>query len=130
MQPSQQRHPGNSTTGALSASPEDGALLARMAERDTAAFVMLYDRHAPLVFGAAMHLLADPLAAERAVEATFLSLWREGPAIDPAGTAPRIWLLAELYRHARDCLGLGGTGDGATVRGIAGGIQAADSRAL
>ena len=87
------------SVGASAASLADGALLARLAARDSAAFALLYDRHAPLVFGAAIRLLGDRLAAERAVEEAFLALWHQGAGIDQTRTTARAWLLALVCRY-------------------------------
>ena len=81
--------------------PTDRELLARLHSRDTAAFALLYDRHAPMAFGAAIRLLGDPSTAEAAVEAIFLALWRGTPDIEAAHPPVRSWLLAQRIRSAR-----------------------------
>lgn len=52
-----------------------GVLLHRVAERDAAAFETLYDGHYRLVYGIALRMLADALAAEDVVQAVFLKVW-------------------------------------------------------
>jgi len=82
-------------------STTDRELLGLLAARDTAAFALLYDRHAPMAFGAATRLFDDPSSAERVVEHIFLALWRGAPSLDPAQTSLWPWLLAQLLRFAR-----------------------------
>lgn len=67
---------------------DERALLARLADRDTAAFALLYDRHAAAIFGYAVRLLGAA-AAEAIVEDAFLALWRGAPDAVPPGVAVR-----------------------------------------
>ena len=82
-------------------SPTDRDLLGRLGTRDPAAFALLYDRYAPMAFGAATCLFEDPPVAERVVEQIFLALWRGAPSREPAQTSLWPWLLAQLLRFAR-----------------------------
>lgn len=84
--------------------PDDGTLLARLATRDTAAFALLYDRHAPAIFGYAVHLLADAAQAESVVQDAFLSLWRQAAGMALEGMTVRAWLLAVVRAAARERL--------------------------
>lgn len=59
---------------------------------------LLYDRHAPMVFGAAIRLLDGSPEAERAVEQIFPALWRGAPGLGAARTPVRPWLLAQLVQ--------------------------------
>jgi RNA polymerase sigma-70 factor (ECF subfamily) len=52
-----------------------GRLMARVRERDTAAFEALYETHQRLVYGVAMRMLDDASAAEDVVQSVFLALW-------------------------------------------------------
>jgi len=79
----------------------DRELLRLLAARNTAAFALLYDRHAPRAFGTAVRLLDDPSAAERIVEQLFLAVWRGAPSLEPAQTSLWPWLSAQLLRFAR-----------------------------
>lgn len=55
---------------------EDAAgLMARVRDRDAAAFEMLYDSHHRLVYGIALRILNDVAAAEDVTQAVFLKLW-------------------------------------------------------
>jgi hypothetical protein len=90
-----------SATGAIEELSEDEALLARMAVRDTNAFALLYDRHAALVFGTAVHLLGDSVTAERAVEEAFLTIRRQAAHLHDTRIAVRTRLLVSVCRYAR-----------------------------
>ena len=72
---------------------DEVALLTRLAGRDTAAFALLYDRHAPAIFGYAVRLLGNAGMAELAVQEAFLSLWRQAPTLAPGTAGVRAWLL-------------------------------------
>ncbi len=89
-------------SGAPDALMEDQALLARLAVRDAAAFAQLYDRHAAVTFGVACRLLGDSAAAERAVEAAFLTIWRQAANLDNAPIAVRTRLLLLVCRYRRE----------------------------
>ena len=47
-----------------SAAPTDAALMERFCRGDEAAFEMLYERHAPAVFGFLQRMMRDPALAE------------------------------------------------------------------
>ncbi len=73
-------------------SAEDGALLARIAERDAAAFRIVCDRHLGPVTGLARRILGDDAEAEDIAQETFLRLWRSGGAIEIGPSGLRPWL--------------------------------------
>lgn len=50
-------------------------LMARVRDRDAAAFEQLYDGYHRLVYGIALRILADVSAAEDVTQAVFLKLW-------------------------------------------------------
>ncbi len=76
----------------------DGALLARVAGGDGAAFDALYGRYAPLAERLARGILGEPALAEDAVQEAFLALWRRAPRYDPARGSVGSWLLT-IVRH-------------------------------
>jgi RNA polymerase sigma-70 factor (ECF subfamily) len=82
----------------------DEALVARLCDRDTAAFTVLYDRHSRIAFGLAYRLLADPLAAEDVVQDAFLSLWRQAGSFRSQRASVRTWLLSIVHHRAIDYL--------------------------
>lgn len=52
-------------------------LMVRVRTRDAAAFETLYDAHHRLVYGIAMRVLADRVAAEDVTQAVFLKIWSD-----------------------------------------------------
>ncbi|MDP9017866.1 MAG: sigma-70 family RNA polymerase sigma factor [Candidatus Eremiobacteraeota bacterium] len=50
-------------------------LMARVRQRDAAAFEMLYDSYHRLVYGISLRILSDVSAAEDVTQAVFLKLW-------------------------------------------------------
>lgn len=77
--------------------PSDEALVARVCERDTAAFAALYDRHAPAVYALAAHVLGDS-EAEEIVQEVFLRVWNKADRFQPARGSFRVWLMS-IARH-------------------------------
>jgi RNA polymerase sigma-70 factor (ECF subfamily) len=82
----------------------DEALVARLRDKDSAAFTILYDRHRRLAFGLAYRLLDNSAAAEDAVQDAFLSLWRSAGAFQPQRSTARAWLLSIVHHRAIDQL--------------------------
>jgi len=76
----------------------DGALLARMAGGDGAAFDALYARYVRVATGLARGILGEPALAEDAVQEAFLAVWRHAARYDPARGSVGGWLLT-LVRH-------------------------------
>ena len=79
--------------------PSDAALVLDVAAGSEAALASLYDRHAPLVFGAALRLTPDRGRAEDVVLDTFLALWNHAERFDPARGSLTAWLTV-IARHA------------------------------
>ncbi len=83
---------------------DDAALLVAVAAGDHAAFAALYARyHAPL-YRHAYRLLGEREAAEDAVQAAFLNVWRRAVGFDPARGAARAWLFASTRNAVTDAL--------------------------
>jgi len=78
--------------------PADEALVARVCERDTAAFGTLYDRYAPAVYALAARLLGRA-EAEEVVQDAFLRLWQRAAQYDATRSAFGAWFMA-IARHA------------------------------
>ncbi|MBW4043107.1 MAG: hypothetical protein HIU86_13470 [Acidobacteria bacterium] len=62
------------------------------------AFATLYDQMAPIVYGIAWSLLADPAVAERATEEVFLALWREAPRRERDHQDAAQWVVSITHR--------------------------------
>jgi RNA polymerase sigma-70 factor (ECF subfamily) len=80
----------------------DEMLVARLCERDTEAFTLLYDRHNRLAFGLAYRMLEDPSLAEDVVQEAFLSVWRQAASFQAEKSAARTWLLSIVHHRAID----------------------------
>ncbi|HMD01796.1 MAG TPA: sigma-70 family RNA polymerase sigma factor, partial [Candidatus Baltobacteraceae bacterium] len=50
-------------------------LMARVQDRDVGSFEVIYDAHYRLVYGIAMRILGDSMAAEDVTQAVFLKVW-------------------------------------------------------
>jgi RNA polymerase sigma-70 factor (ECF subfamily) len=83
----------------LPADATDSALLIRVAERDRAAFELLYLRYVRSVFGLALRRLRDRQRAEDAVQETFTSVWRSAGSYRPDRGPAAPWLYA-IARNA------------------------------
>ena len=55
---------------------DDDTLMARARADDTAAFALLYDRHAARALSVAQAICGNPSRAENAVQEGFLAIWR------------------------------------------------------
>ncbi|HEU4428935.1 MAG TPA: sigma-70 family RNA polymerase sigma factor [Myxococcota bacterium] len=62
------------------APPTDDTLIARIQQRDTAAFRALFDRYYTRVFSFAERRLGDPELSEEVVADAFFEVWRGAPA--------------------------------------------------
>lgn len=73
-------------------------LLERIRMGDERAMAELYDRFAPVVYGAALRVMGDPSAAEDVLQEVFLQLWRNPTAFDANRGNLAAWL-AVIARH-------------------------------
>jgi RNA polymerase sigma-70 factor, ECF subfamily len=72
----------------------DSELLVRVAERDRAAFDMLYHRYVRSIFGLALRRLRDREHAEDAVQEMFAAVWRSAHTYRPERGPAAPWLYA------------------------------------
>ena len=87
-------------------SEDDVQLMLRVAQGDQQAFLRLYDRYAPRVFGLALRILGERMAAEEVTQDTFLKLWARARRYSPARGKVLSWLLTIARRTALDRLRL------------------------
>ena len=86
--------------------PTDADLVARIAQGDERAFLMLYDRHASRVHALTLRILSDSILAEEATQDTFLKLWSRARLFFNERGSLLIWLLTIARRTALDRLRL------------------------
>lgn len=86
---------------ALRALPDEGLMVAIMS-RDEAAFAVLYDRYADLVYSASLRVLADPQLAEDVSQDVFVRVWRRPEAFVPDRGRFITWLLSVTRNRAVD----------------------------
>jgi RNA polymerase sigma-70 factor (ECF subfamily) len=86
--------------------PEDAELVARVAEGEELAFLMLYDRFSSRVHALTTRILQDQMLAEEATQDTFLKLWSRAQQYARERGSVLLWLLAIARRTALDRLRL------------------------
>ncbi len=87
--------------------------LARLADEDlmplvqegrSAAFEVVYDRHANVAFSLAYRIAGKRNQAEDVVQEAFLSVWRSGGRYDRSRGSVRTWILGIVHNRAIDQL--------------------------
>ncbi len=73
-------------------------LAARVADGDRGAFLALYDLTSPKVYGLALKMMVDPMAAEEVVQEAFLKVWTRAETFRPGRGSFMGWLLT-ITRH-------------------------------
>lgn len=82
----------------------DEQLMARVAGRDSAAFGLLYDRHAAVVLGVVVKIVGDRAVGEEVLQEAYWRLWTQAATFDPAKGPLRPWLFSIARRQALDVL--------------------------
>lgn len=82
----------------------DEQLMTRIAARDSAAFGLLYDRHAAVVLGIAVKIVGDRAVGEEVLQETYWRVWTQAATFDPAKGPLRAWLFSIARRQALDVL--------------------------
>jgi RNA polymerase sigma-70 factor (ECF subfamily) len=82
----------------------DEDLMQLVAENDSAAFAILYDRHANVAFSLAFRMCGKRAIAEEVVQEAFLSAWRGGTRYDRTRGSVRTWVLGIVHNRAIDAL--------------------------
>jgi RNA polymerase sigma-70 factor (ECF subfamily) len=85
-------------------SPDDEALLERIAAADRDAFVLFFRRHAGRVKGFLLRGGCAPGEAEEALQEVMLSVWRRAASFDPARAGAMTWLFAIARNRRVDML--------------------------
>lgn len=84
--------------------PDDAALIAQLRDGDENAMASLYDRYSGVVYGVALRVLGDTMAAEDVLQEVFLQLWRNPHSFDPARGSLAPWLAVIARNRAIDLL--------------------------
>lgn len=83
-------------------SPSDEELVGRVGRRDEAAFALLYERYADLVYSVALRVLADPSLAQDVAQEVFLRVWRAPYSFDAGRGRFGNWLVSVCRNRAVD----------------------------
>jgi RNA polymerase sigma factor (sigma-70 family) len=75
---------------------------ARVVAGDDTALREVYDQFASFVYGLAVRVIGDPLAAEDVSQEVFVSFWERPSAFDPDRGSLRTWLGTLTHRRAVD----------------------------
>jgi len=79
-----------------------GALLARVARGDHAAFEAIYDQLAGPVYGVARKVLRDPAQSEEVAQEVMLDVWRSASRFDAGRGSAVAWVMTIAHRRAVD----------------------------
>lgn len=82
----------------------DEDLMALVADGDSAAFGVVYDRHGTVAYSLAYRMCGRANQAEDVVQEAFLSAWRRAGSYDAARGSLRTWLLGIVHHRAVDAL--------------------------
>jgi len=80
----------------------EAALLARLAARDEAALIALYERVAPAVYTCCLRILHDADDAKDATSQAFWRIWSRAGDYDPGQGSALAWILTIARRLALD----------------------------
>ena len=82
----------------------DEDLMQLVRRGQSAAFELVYDRHATAAFSLAYRMVGSRNAAEDVVQEAFLSLWRSNARYDRNRGSVRTWVLGIVHNRAIDAL--------------------------
>lgn len=78
------------------------ATLAKVAKGDKAALRSIYVRQSARIFGIAVAILRDRVAAGDALQEAFVRIWEQARQFDPARGAAETWIAATIRHVALD----------------------------
>ena len=84
------------------AAPDDRALLARVADGDSRALDMLYDRYSRVVYGVALRILGQAELAEDVVQETFWRVWRRARTFQSGRGRVAAWIFGIAHNLSVD----------------------------
>lgn len=82
--------------------PEDPALIAAVAEGDSQALAVLYDRYATIVYRMALRILKNPEMAEDLVQEVFWRVWRRSGSFERERGRVAQWLFGIAHNLCID----------------------------
>src|SRR2546423_8709502 len=82
----------------------DEELMPLIAERDTTAFGVFYDRHGGAAYSLAYRIVGNPSTAEDVTQEAIVSIWKSGARYDRARGSRRAWTLGTVRNRAIDAL--------------------------
>jgi RNA polymerase sigma-70 factor, ECF subfamily len=82
----------------------DEELMRRVAEGDTAAFSVIYDRHSTVAYSLAYRIAGRRSAADDVVQEAFLSLWKAAGRYEEGRGSVRSFVLGIVHNRAIDGL--------------------------
>lgn len=82
----------------------DEQLMSRVVARDSAAFELLYDRHAAAILGLVVKIVGDRAIGEELLQETYWRVWNQAATFDPEKGPLRAWLYSIARRQALDGL--------------------------
>ena len=82
----------------------DEDLMPLLADQDSEAFEVFYDRHGGVAYSLAYRIVGERAGAEDVVQEAFLSIWRSGGRFDRARGSVRSWTLGIVRNRAIDAL--------------------------
>jgi RNA polymerase sigma-70 factor (ECF subfamily) len=78
------------------------ALIARVAQRDRAAFEQIYKETSRRLYGVALRIVREPSAAQDVIQDAFIRLWRYAHTFNENLSAPETWLHQIVRNRALD----------------------------
>jgi RNA polymerase sigma-70 factor (ECF subfamily) len=81
---------------------DDAELIARIAQRDPAAFEQAYDRYAGRALGFALRMIAERAVAEEIVQEAFWRVWKRATSFDAQRGNFPTWLLGIVHHLVID----------------------------
>lgn len=81
---------------------DDNELAQLVAKGNREAFIILYDRHAGIVYGLALKMMGEQMSAEEVAQDSFLKLWTRASTFSPRKGKFLAWLLTITRRTAID----------------------------
>ena len=83
---------------------EDQALLAQIANQETGALAILYDRYGRLLFSVAFHMVGDQNLAEEITLDVFRRVWEKAASYRAERASVRTWITSMTRNRAIDML--------------------------